>query len=301
MRKIGMSAEDKSSSQTKPEANPRPTGAQDYANCARKRLRSATIFDNESEGSTNGSMSLPLQKPGEHSRAASRLQRRLCRLIAALESEKPQIDVRLTHNTSTMLSVRREPGRYRLRLHHMFAQASAPVLAALGRYVLCPEPEASKTLDAFIARHSVSVPSHAPGRSRRVVSRTRGVFHDLQAVFDEVNAAYFGGSICARITWGRSKRNSRAPKLHKALTMGSYSVEDRLIRIHPTLDRKDVPAYYVAWIVYHEMLHQKHGIPQRHGRRQYHPPAFLAEERLFDDYERALCFERQHSARLLLY
>ena len=43
--------------------------------------------------------------------------------------------------------------------------------------------------------------------------------------------------------------------------MGSYSVEDRLIRIHPTLDRPDVPRYYVAWIVYHEMLHQSTAFP----------------------------------------
>ena len=83
--------------------------------------------------------------------------------------------------------------------------------------------------------------------------------------------------------------------------MGSYSVEDRLIRIHPTLDSSDVPRYYLAWIVYHEMLHQKHGIPELGGRRCYHPPSFLAEERLYDEYERAHRFELQYRQRLLMY
>lgn len=83
--------------------------------------------------------------------------------------------------------------------------------------------------------------------------------------------------------------------------MGSYSVEDKLIRIHPSLDRPFVPRYFVAWIVYHEMLHQKHDIPVVDGRRQFHTPAFLAEERLFDEFERAQQWERVHLNRLLVY
>ena len=35
------------------------------------------------------------------------------------------------------------------------------------------------------------------------------------------NAGYFGGSIDAKITWGRRKRTSEPARLHKSLTMGS--------------------------------------------------------------------------------
>ena len=196
-----------------------------------------------------------------------------------------------------MLSVRRQPGRYRLRVHRMFVSASPRVVAALGRFVIHPDPEASRTLDAFIAQHAPTLP--APQPRRRISEHAQGKHHDLQAVFDELNVAYFGVTIDAKITWGRRKRPDQPPRMYRTLTLGSYSVEDRLIRIHPLLDRPDVPDYYVAWIVYHEMLHQKHGIPERHGRRQFHPPTFLAEERLFDEYERALNYERHH--HLLFY
>jgi hypothetical protein len=78
-------------------------------------------------------------------------------------------------------------------------------------------------------------------------------------------------------------------------------VEDALIRIHPTLDRREVPEYFLAWIVYHEMLHQKHSIPVIAGRRRFHTREFLAEERLFDDYERAQAWQQQNLRWLLLY
>lgn len=261
------------------------------------------FFDFRRRASRNGCMSMSSPKPVAQPRAAERLQRRLSQHIGALSTEAPTLDIRLTNNRSTMLSVRREPGRYRLRLHHMFVAASPQVVAALGRYVIHPEAEASATLDAFIAERSAQLqPARdATRRVIRVIERPSGQHHDLRAIFDELNVGYFGGTIDAKITWGRRKRGGEELRPHKTLTMGSYSVEDRLIRIHPTLDRPDVPRYYVAWIVYHEMLHQKHGIPELGGRRCYHPPSFLAEERLFDEYELAHRWERQHQHRLLMY
>ncbi len=261
------------------------------------------IFDFRRRPSRNGCMSLSSPKPIGLPSAAKRLQRRLSRQIGVLSNETATLDIRLTNNHSTMLSVRREPGRYRLRLHHMFVAASAQVVAALGRYVIHPEAEASATLDAFIAERSAALKPvrDVSLRRPRIIERPGGQHHDLKAIFDEINAGYFAGTIDAKITWGRRKRCPDPARLHKTLTMGSYSVEDRLIRIHPTLDRPDVPLYYLAWIVYHEMLHQKHGIPELGGRRCYHPPSFLAEERLFDEYERAHRWERQHQHRLLMY
>jgi hypothetical protein len=74
---------------------------------------------------------------------------------------------------------------------------------------------------------------------------------------------------------------------------------ERLIRVHPILDRPWVPRYFVSYIVYHEMLH--HVIPQSQGsgRRMLHPPIFQARERLFRDFDRALAWEKAHIGRLL--
>jgi hypothetical protein len=130
--------------------------------------------------------------------------------------------------------------------------------------------------------------------------RTRGYCHDLQSLFDGLNAHYFRGQVQARITWGR-RRASGPPRRHRSVKMGSYAVEDRLIRIHPLLDRPFVPRYYVEWIIYHEMLHERHPIPVRAGRRCFHPPAFLAEEQLFEDCDRARRWEQHHTHHLLVF
>ena len=81
--------------------------------------------------------------------------------------------------------------------------------------------------------------------------------------------------------------------------MGSYSVEERLIRIHPALDRRFVPRYFLDWIVYHEMLHQVHDIPVIGGRRQFHTPEFMAQESNYEHYERARDWERRNLDRIL--
>lgn len=127
----------------------------------------------------------------------------------------------------------------------------------------------------------------------------RGEVHDLLEIYRDLNQRYFRGSVRAEIGWGR--RPSGSPRRRRSLRLGWYCVEDQVIRIHRTLDRALVPAYFVSSIVYHEMLHQKHPIPTVGGRRQYHTREFLAEERLFHDYERALLFARQNLHRLLIY
>jgi hypothetical protein len=83
--------------------------------------------------------------------------------------------------------------------------------------------------------------------------------------------------------------------------MGSYSVEDRLIRIHASLDRPFVPKLFVEWIVYHEMLHQKHDIPVVGGRRQFHTREFLREEAEYEHYDRASRWERENLDKILYY
>ena len=83
--------------------------------------------------------------------------------------------------------------------------------------------------------------------------------------------------------------------------MGSYSVEDRLIRIHRALDRSFVPGFFVAWIVFHEMLHQVHDIKVKNGRREFHTKAFFADEARFEHYHDSRAWERRHLDALLTY
>jgi hypothetical protein len=187
--------------------------------------------------------------------------------------------------------------RYEVRLHHMFADADPVITRALAHYIADNDADASRILGDFIDANS----GHVRGRSRRMPTQlilTAGEHHDLREIFDELNARYFDHRIDAAITWG--PRSGR-PRRRNSIKMGSYSVEDRLIRIHRSLDRAFVPRFFVAWIVFHEMLHQIHDIRVKNGRREFHSKEFLAAEAGFEFYEQAKLWERRHLDALLTY
>lgn len=217
---------------------------------------------------------------------AEKLAYKLSRLLG--------MDVRLavTDNRSTVISYRRRPGSLALRVHHMFLAAPAPIVEALAQYAGHSKKSASAVLDAFIKsqRHRLK----APRRAHAV--KARGLFHDLQRLFDELNAGHFGSAIEARIGWGRltARRNQRS------IRMGVYLHEERLIRIHPALDRPEVPEFFVRFVVFHEMLHQ--AVPAAHcgdGRRQHHGAEFRARERMYPDYAKAIAWEKANLDLLL--
>ena len=210
-----------------------------------------------------------------------------------------RLSVMVTDNRYTMISVKREKQAgepaYQVRLHRMFLDAPAPITKALARYIADNDARASRELGRYIEVNQGAI-ARAQGRAKPVVLRTAGRIHDLADIYAALNAHYFGGRIDARITWGPMPGG---PRRRRSIKMGSYAVEDRLIRIHPSLDREMIPRFFVEWIVYHEMLHQVHAIPIVGGRRQFHPPAFLADEARFDRFDEARRWERQHLDLLL--
>jgi hypothetical protein len=191
----------------------------------------------------------------------------------------------------------RSERRYEVRLHHMFADADPVITRALAHYIADNDADASRILGDFIDANA----DHVRGRARRAPTQvifTAGEHHDLRTIFDELNARYFDNRIDAAITWGA---RSGRPRRRNSIKMGSYSVEDRLIRIHRSLDRAFVPRFFVAWIVFHEMLHQVHDIRVKNGRREFHSKEFLAAEAGFELYEQAKLWERRHLDALLTY
>jgi hypothetical protein len=208
----------------------------------------------------------------------------------------------VTDNVRHMVSHSMLGGILQIRLHHMFLDAPAVVQEALVRYVVEGERAASQIVGKYIEDNGYRIRASRPVSAPLV---TQGKVHDLYAIFHVVNDKYFGGAVDALITWGRwgRKKSADSPKQGKqprrSIKLGSYSAMERLIRVHPVLDKPWVPRYFVSYIVYHEMLH--HVIPQSQGsgRRMLHPPIFQARERLFRDFDRALAWERAHISRLL--
>jgi hypothetical protein len=206
--------------------------------------------------------------------------------------------VRLTvhDNRSTMVSYRRGPGEVHYRVHHMFLDAPHDIVRALAAFAgpargpAVRRRDAGSRIDAFVKhnRARIAVPS-----ADRL--QPRGRAHDLQAIFDRLNARWFGGAIEARIGWG----NVRGGRRRRTVKTGVYVQDARVIRIHPTLDRAVVPEFYVATVVFHEMLHQAVPAREVNGRRVVHGPDFRRRERAYPDYLRAKAWEERNLSLLL--
>ena len=123
----------------------------------------------------------------------------------------------------------------------------------------------------------------------------RGRAHDLQAIFDRLNASHFGDEIEARIGWG----SVRGGRRRRTVKTGVYVQDARIIRIHPTLDRPEVPEFYVAMVVFHEMLHQAVPAREVNGRRIVHGPEFRRRERAYPEFARAKAWEERNLSLLL--
>lgn len=121
-------------------------------------------------------------------------------------------------------------------------------------------------------------------------SHMKGHHHDLQESFQRVNETYFDSELKAPLL-----RWNKVPTTRK---FGHYQFSDDTLMLSMTLDTPNVPEFVFDFVMYHELLHKKHGVTVVNGRRVAHTPAFRREERLYPRYQEAeeflqdLC--RQH-------
>jgi len=179
-----------------------------------------------------------------------------------------------------MASLRIEPnGDVRLRLDRGFGQAPEAVIQALVRYLKGHRRADWQIVGAFAGNLMPAPRAPAP---RQLL--TRGRIYDLAAIRDRVNHEFFEGRLACRIGWGtRGRRRRRA--WCRTIRYGSYIKAQDLVRINPILDDPRVPADFMAYIVFHEMLHAV--VPSEAGlRRRHHHARYRHLERRFPDYER---------------
>ncbi|MGO8992310.1 MAG: hypothetical protein ACLQVI_03205 [Polyangiaceae bacterium] len=226
-----------------------------------------------------------------HEGARQALERKLTSAYPA------PVNLSITDNRQSIISHSIEGGVLRVRIHHMFLDAPPSVLDALVRYVTDGDRDASVLVGHYIEANA----GRLARRSRQVPLVTKGKRHDLLEILQDVNDRYFDGTVNVLITWGSAKRmrGGRRVNPRRTIKLGSYAAVDRLIRVHPSLDRTWVPRYFVAYIVYHEVLHHVMPATRGSGRRNLHPPEFLSREREFRYFERAIGWEKGHISRLL--
>lgn len=192
----------------------------------------------------------------------------------------------ITDNSTSMLSVRRKPENITVRLHMMFLNAGSDVCREVADFIKKGRCN-NQLLRSFIRQNSSSLKQITPVRVR---PRVTGEYFCLKTLFESLNNEYFGGTISAAITWGRSNLRQRV----KMRTLGSYNAETNTIRINPQLDKKTIPPYFLEFVIYHEMLHAWLGIKARNGRRSIHSGEFRLYEKRFRHYASAMEWEKMH-------
>lgn len=207
------------------------------------------------------------------------------------------VEVLVTDNTHTMLSYTRMRRLARVRLHHMFIGANDDVLNLVAAYIRGEGRHASAPLDAFIEANKGLIRALPPReRQKRMRLRARGQAHRLDTMLARLARTFPASTRDVAISWAPVPR-VRLPR--KSIKLGSYSADTQVIRIHPALDSRSVPRYFIEWIVFHELLHHRFRSALKARSGQVHTPEFCRLERTFPHYERARAWERANIERLL--
>ena len=126
---------------------------------------------------------------------------------------------------------------------------------------------------------------------------SQGRVFNLRAIFDKLNAVYFRNRLRGySIVWGRRRKG----RPRDQIVFGTIQEEDRMIRIHPLLDRRFIPTWFLEYVIYHEMCHAVvRDLYDSSGRRIVHHEKFFARERRFHWFRRAKSWEQENLARFL--
>jgi predicted metal-dependent hydrolase len=132
---------------------------------------------------------------------------------------------------------------------------------------------------------------------RQLQLEHEGRYFNLREIFDKLNAKHFRNRLRGyKIVWGRKRK--LPPREY--FVFGTIQEDDRIIRIHPLLDRKFVPQWFLEYVIYHEMCHAVvQDIYDSSGRRIVHHEKFFKRERRFPHFRRAQKWEQENLARFL--
>jgi hypothetical protein len=188
-----------------------------------------------------------------------------------------------------------------VRLHSIFREAPPEIRADLASWIRVGgrARRASRELGSWTELALRALPARSP---RQISQQTSGDIHDLSRLTLELLESELCGEFgehlkAPKLTWGkRGKSQAR-----KSIQLGSFHPGQHLIRIHPVLDQAKVPGWFVRYVLFHEHLHAV--LPsERSGESQrtlHHGPRFLAREKSYVDYERAVKWETKNLGKLL--
>jgi len=197
------------------------------------------------------------------------------------------VSLTLTDNSTSMLSIRKKYGSVVVRMHRMFLTAGEEVIKKIAGFIKKRKGQ-TPLIRQFIRDNRACLKKKERKVRPSSLCEQGNVYH-LREIFDALNREYFDESVSAAIGWG--KGNSR--RTVRKRTLGTYCSATNTIRINPVLDRRNVPHYFLRFVVYHEMLHSTVKEERKNNRRAMHTTEFRRREKLYKDYAKALSWERR--------
>ena len=183
--------------------------------------------------------------------------------------------------------VRMASGAISVRISDLLEGAPAPVTEALA-YILLGKlyrkpvaPQFNHRYRLYLNRRDMRRRIHTvrQARGRKAHSGPRGLVHDLEDVFEELNAAHFGGMMARpALGWSLSRSRTR---------LGHFDPSHRTIIISRIFDDSRVPRLALEYVMFHEMLHLHYPVEHSGGRRCVHTVEFKAHEKLFPRFREA--------------
>jgi len=178
-------------------------------------------------------------------------------------------------------------GIYRIRRsqHSVLVQLPTPMICferetfrSLSALALKKGRDRQPVLDATLAQPYQRIVSELELLGG-VVAQAGGLYHDLAASFDRVNARYFNGGLDRpRLVWSR---------IFTVRKFGHYDHARDTVMVSMSLDGKAVPECAIDFIVYHELLHKVLGVTWKNNTMAVHTTEFMNRERAFQQYDDA--------------
>lgn len=211
---------------------------------------------------------------------------------AGLRARRVDFRIRFHPYAGLTSTIFRRRDHYEVRLSDMLEDAPVRVHFSLALILLSRiDPRYEATVEEHApyetwARGPAVQEAMGKVRAARGSKRTRppaGRVYDLRPIYRRLNRSYFGARLPeVELAW--SEREARTRFGHHDEDLGHIVLNRRM-------DAPDVPERVVEYVLYHEMLHVKHGIGRDDdGRRVMHPRAFKRDERRFKGWREAEAF-----------
>ncbi len=199
----------------------------------------------------------------------------------------PEFEARFYPFSNINNTIRIRDGRVLARISDLLEGAPEDVLHAIAHILVAKlyrkpvDPRWNKRYRDHVSGRAVRNKAELirQVRGRKRIETARGQVYDLEQIFEELNTRFFHGLMGRpQMTWSRD---------HARNALGHYDPAHNAIVVSRVFDHPRVPRCAVEYIVYHEMLHLRHPVKVRGGRRCVHSPQFQAEEKLFPELEQA--------------